>query len=93
MSELRILSQLNMLPPKAVWSLHLWSYDDPENARMFERFGVKLYMIWDPKNLLGRGVTFGELPFARHPNIAYYLVTSSRTGIQNRWNRIMNSLK
>ena len=93
MSELKILSQLNMIPPMAVWSSHLWSYDDPENSRMSERFGVKLYMIWDPKNSLGRGVTFGELPFARHPKIAYYLVTSSRTGIQNRWNRILNSLK
>ena len=93
MSELKILSQLNMMPVKAVWSSHLWSSDDPETARMSERFGVKLYMIWDPENTFGRGVTFGELPFARHPNVAYYLVTSSRTGIQRRWNRIINSMK
>lgn len=92
-TELKILSQLNMTPEKAVWSSHIWSYDAPEESRMSERFGVRLYMIWDPRNTLGRGVTFGELPFARHPKVAYYLVTSSRTGVQGRWNRIVNSLK
>jgi len=93
MPELKILSQLNMTPSKAVWSSHIWWEDDLENTRMSDRFGVKLYMIWDPGNTIGRGVTFGELPFARHPNVAYYLVTSGRTGIQNRWNRIINSMK
>ena len=93
LTELKILSQLNMTPSKAVWSSHIWSSDEPENARMSERFGVKLYMIWDPGNTFGRGVTFGELPFARYPNVAYYLVTSSKTGIQKRWNRVINSMK
>ena len=93
MAELKILSQLNMNPPKAVWSSHVWTNDDTENARMSERFGVKFYMIWDPANMLGRGVTFGELPFARHPQVAYYLVTSRRTGLQYRWNRIISSMK
>ena len=93
MTELRILSQLNMNPPKAVWSSHVWTNDDTESARMSERFGVKFYMIWDPANTIGRGVTFGELPFARHPQVAYYLVTSRGTGMQHRWNRIMSSMK
>ena len=93
MAELKILSQLNMNPPKAVWSSYVWTNDDSENARMSERFGVKFYMIWDPANMLGRGVTFGELPFARHPQVAYYLVTSRRTGMQYRWNRIISSMK
>lgn len=93
MPELRILSQLNMTPAKAVWSSQVWSNDDSEAMRMSERFGVKLYMVWDPSNSLGRGVTFGELPFARREGISYYLVTSSRTGWMNRWNRIVSSMK
>ncbi len=93
MSELRILSQLHMTPANAMWSSHVWTNDDSEYVRMSERFGIRLYMIWDPSNVLGRGVTFGELPFAQHPKLCYYLVTSRRTGLQNRWNRIVSSMK
>lgn len=92
-AEVRVLSQLDMKPAKAIWTLQGWGDDDAENVRMSQRFGVKMYTVWDPQGTMGRGVTFGELLFARYQEIGYYLVTSSRTGWLDRWNRIAASMK
>lgn len=89
MAEMKLMNQVGFKPVCAIWSIQPWGVDDPDVVRMSERFGVKMYWIWDPACKLGRQPTFGELKFAKFPSLGYYLVTGAKTGWQNRWDRII----
>ena len=89
MAEMKLMNQAGFKPICAIWSIQPWGMEDADVVRMAERFGVKMYWIWDPACKLGRQPTFGELKFAKYPALGYYLVTSARTGWQNRWDKIV----
>ncbi len=89
MAEMKLMNQTGFKPICAIWSIEPWGTEDPDAVRMSERFGVKLYWIWDPACKLGRQPTFGELKFAKFPSLGYYIVTSAKTGWQIRWDKII----
>ncbi len=88
-AEVTILHRAGVLPDSAVWTLTPWRpADDLEFGRMCDRFGVKLYHVWDPRRIFGGEIFWGELPEARYPGLGFLVVTSAQTGWLDRWNRI-----
>ena len=88
-AEMKILSQRKMFPKCAVWSGSKLIGKNIEQDRIFERFGVSMYMVWDHANAIGRGTLFGELPEARYPGLGCYVTTALRTGWQKQWNKVL----
>ena len=89
LAEVMILHRAGVLPDSAVWTLTPWRpNDDLEFGRMCDRFGVKLYHVWDPRRVFGGEISWGELPEACYPGLGFLVVTSAKTGWLDRWNRI-----
>ena len=89
MAEMKLMNQTGFKPTCAIWSIQPWGVENADFVRMSDRFGVKMYWIWDPACKLGRQPTYGELKFAKFPSLGYYLVTNAKTGWQNRWDKII----
>ena len=90
--QLNVLEQRKVFPEQPIWTSRPWAPEENGEQQMMERFGVKEYLVWNPKGVLGPRKTFGELPFAKYPQMAVYLVTSSRTGWNVRWKSIMQKM-
>ncbi|MBQ6470822.1 MAG: hypothetical protein IJJ33_02460 [Victivallales bacterium] len=90
--QLSVLEQRKIFPEQPIWTARQWTPEENGEEQMLERFGVQEYLVWNPKGVLGARKSFGELPFARYPQMAVYLVTSSRTGWNVRWKSIMQKM-
>lgn len=89
LAEVTVLDAAGVLPELAVWTLTPWRPgNDLEFGRMCDRFGVRLYHVWDARRVLGGEVFLGELPEAFYSKLGFVVVTSARTGWLHRWNRI-----
>ncbi|MBR0459236.1 MAG: hypothetical protein IJJ26_08360 [Victivallales bacterium] len=83
--ELVLLERLKLFPSCAIWSADQWKPSDTEEQRQQERFGIVKYLVWDPRRVLGRKASFGELPQASYPKLGVYVVTSVQAGTRIRW--------
>lgn len=92
LNQLKVLSLTGYNSPCALWINSAWLPDDLDNDRALERFAMAYKMVWDPQKLFASGVTFGELPFARHPQLGFCVVTAIQNGWNMRWQRLLNSL-
>lgn len=90
--QLSVLEQRKIFPEQPIWTARPWAPEENGEQQMLERFGVKEYLIWNPKGVLGPRKSFGELPFAKYPQMGVYLVTSARTGWNVRWKNIMQKM-
>ena len=91
-NQLKILSLTNYAPSCALWINSPWQPNDLDSERALERFAVSFNIVWDPLRLFADSVTFGELPFARYPQLGFAVVTPTQTGWNLRWQRLLNKM-
>ncbi|NLF17850.1 MAG: SUMF1/EgtB/PvdO family nonheme iron enzyme [Lentisphaerae bacterium] len=87
--EARAIAALSPAQPLAFWSADAWTPPDPAERRDLKRFALSLVTAWDPQaNLAPQPGAFGEVPWARYPDLTLYVVTPSQTGVAQRWQRL-----
>ncbi len=91
-SQLKILSLASYTPPCALWINSPWPPNDLDTERALERFAVSFTIVWDPLRRFVGSETFGELPFARYPQLGFAVVTHPQTGWNQRWQRLLNKM-
>ncbi|MDQ0288212.1 hypothetical protein [Oligosphaera ethanolica] len=91
-NQLNILSLTSYTPSCAIWINSPWLPNDSDTERALERFAVSFNIVWDPRRLFAESTTFGELPFARYPQLGFVIVTHRNTGWYLRWQHLLDKM-
>ncbi len=92
LAECRALSQLKKYPECAVWTCTKMEGKDVEQDRIFARFDIDMYYVWDHDKVLHRGAVFGELPFAEYSKLGCYAVADVNVGKKKRWSNVLGRI-
>lgn len=91
-AEAQALAALLAADRPAFWGADAWVPGDHTERRDLRRFAVTMVTVWDPgARLASKPGAFGEVPFARYPELTVFVVTVRQTGIAQRWQRLKAS--